>query len=1015
MNLRRSRKWLVTILTMVLLMVPGMAAKTAQATSIAGTIAVSFETTTISSDATSVSVPVKVSGLSQDNTMDGLYLEVGFDSDKLSYSGVESGSSATGFQYFGSANAGTLAVTGFAASPSQTDGEIVKLKFTIKAKTNPLIFSIQKCEVNDKPVTINNGSLSFAESNPPINATKVLFTNANVANNQTEFTVPLMVKGLGVDNKLEGVSLKLSYNNQAVSYLDKENGTVAQGFQYFANDSGGVVSIEGFGASAITSDGSFLNLKFKILNRNDNANIKITQVQINDKDVPFENGTISLTTNTDTSKITVFFPDINVGSTEDTLVVPVSIMGLSASNTLDGLALKVAYASDKLNYQGCKAGSGGSGFSYFDNASNGVVTITGFTTSSIKTDGEIALLTFKVLKRTGEEPSIVSLTNAQVNDSDVISKNGTITLSKPEDEAAGLKSFTINSQKTTVSDPTQLTYSINLNKFATSLEVSADPINKDDLSQITKPSSFDSNGLATVTIKVQSAKQPDQIKTYTITVINKPSTTNADLKFIMVNGKNIASFDKNRTTYDLTISDSVKTLNIKAPASDDSSQVRLSGDTLNAGKAKVQIAVVATDGTVKTYTVNISSEPTEGLEVVAMNPGEGETGVAVATNIDIDFSKALNSEVVDENSVYLLDQNNTAIPAKVKLSMDKKRVSIDPINDLKENYEYTVVVTSTLVSLEDENEQLPADVQWNFKTGEKEIAPVVIPAKPTNLNGRATTSFSITWTWQDKSNNEDGFILKDENGKEIAKIDRSNTTMYVEKGLSPNTQYKRTVSAYVVDDLNNRVESEASIPKTVKSLAYKIKPPVVFARVTEITSEKIIWRWYSKGEPGALIKVYDKNLQEVGQTVQSALQFVDKIDIDKNDKEFTRNFKTVDPSMNNMESQAATVSIVNPYYGTGKSLNSPLAKVSSLRDGKVTVTIKDRSRDEQGFRIYRVNAAGTTQEMVKEVMTSDVQGINENMGVELENLDKDTTYRYVVKAYNSTGEGEASEIVAVNE
>jgi len=103
------------------------------------------------------------------------------------------------------------------------------------------------------------------------------------------------------------------------------------------------------------------------------------------------------------------------------------------------------------------------------------------------------------------------------------------------------------------------------------------------------------------------------------------------------------------------------------------------------------------------------------------------------------------------------------------------------------------------------------------------------------------------------------------------------------------------------------------------------------------------------------------------------------------------------------------------YYGTGRSLNPPLIKAGALRDGRVTITLKDRSRDEQGFRIYRVNAAGQVQELVKEVLTPDVGGINQNIGVELEGLDPATTYRYMAKAFNQTGEGDASEIVTVNE
>lgn len=1002
---QRKRPWrtpLLVLLTLLLAFTAGQAA-------LAASTSAGFEDLVIPSSATSVTIPVKVDGLSPDNALAGLYMEIEFDNTRLAYTGLAAGSSAPGLQCFGNVQGNRLLISGFTASPVNTGGEVLKLQFNVNQRGNPVQFKIVKCEINDAPVGVKNGTISFQQGTPAGNLT-VFFADVTVASDQSEFTVPVSVKGIAPDSGVAGVLLEVSYNPQAVGYAGMASGSVAPGFQYFDNDKAGTLLITGFAASPVTSDGDILKLKFKIKDRQADPGIKITRAQLNDLDVPVENGTVTVGTGSSTTG--VYFTDLTVPAGEESFTLPVKVRGLTNDNALEGLLLEVSYDSTCLSYEGVEPGTMAAGFQFFANDAGGTVKISGFTASPVKADGEILRLKFRVLKRVS--PLALAIKSAQVNDRDVPCASGRITLEEEgaSSDALGLASFTVNGNRVTVSNPDQLTYTVQVEKVG-DLKIEATPLNKNDFVRITTKA-FDQNGIATAIIQVMSAADNTKIKTYTITIVAKTLSSNATLKYLAINGRKLPGFSKDRLSYDYAIPDCVKTLDVKARPEDPGSTVRISGNTLDdKGNARVEITVIAPDGsTTRTYTVNITSYSEGGFVIVAMSPGEEEDNVPVDTNIVIDFSQPLHQETVDENSVYVLNQNGTAIPAKVKLSMDKKRVTIDPISDLAEEYEYTVVVTTNLYNQKEE--PFPEDVQWVFKTGKRAIEPVKIPAKPTDLKGRATSAFSITWTWKDNSDNEQGFLLKDENGSVVAKIDRANTTVYVEKGLNPNTQYKRTVSAYVIDELGNMVESEPSLPKTVKTMAYKVKPPVIFARVTEITSEKIIWRWYRKGEPGMILKVYDKDMHEVGQVSLSSQKYEDYIEIDKNSKEFTRKFTIWDPTMN-LESEPVSVSIVNPYYGTGRSLNPPLIKASSLRDGRVTITLKDRSRDEQGFRIYRVNAAGQVQELVKEVLTPDVGGINQNIGVELEGLDPATTYRYVAKAFNQTGEGDASEIVTVNE
>ena len=69
------------------------------------------------------------------------------------------------------------------------------------------------------------------------------------------------------------------------------------------------------------------------------------------------------------------------------------------------------------------------------------------------------------------------------------------------------------------------------------------------------------------------------------------------------------------------------------------------------------------------------------------------------------------------------------------------------------------------------------------------------PAPATNLTHTAVTTTSITWSWTDNSNNEDGFHVQDENGATLNTVGPGVTT-WTETGLAVNTAYTRQVVAY---------------------------------------------------------------------------------------------------------------------------------------------------------------------------------------------------------------------------
>jgi len=80
---------------------------------------------------------------------------------------------------------------------------------------------------------------------------------------------------------------------------------------------------------------------------------------------------------------------------------------------------------------------------------------------------------------------------------------------------------------------------------------------------------------------------------------------------------------------------------------------------------------------------------------------------------------------------------------------------------------------------------------WHFTSAVIENPP----PSPSNFSHFAKTQTSITWTWQDNSDNKDGFKIQDENDNTVGTVG-ANTTQFTETGLSPNTQYTRHVRAY---------------------------------------------------------------------------------------------------------------------------------------------------------------------------------------------------------------------------
>lgn len=116
---------------------------------------------------------------------------------------------------------------------------------------------------------------------------------------------------------------------------------------------------------------------------------------------------------------------------------------------------------------------------------------------------------------------------------------------------------------------------------------------------------------SSVEINVQERQQPtsqsnNNNKTNTQTNITK--NNNAYLSKLQINQEGLTpNFNKNKTSYAVTVGENINDLKVTATAEDSKSKVAISGNTgLKNGDNKVYITVTAQDGTKKVYTITVT-------------------------------------------------------------------------------------------------------------------------------------------------------------------------------------------------------------------------------------------------------------------------------------------------------------------------------------------------------------------------------------------------------------------------
>lgn len=138
------------------------------------------------------------------------------------------------------------------------------------------------------------------------------------------------------------------------------------------------------------------------------------------------------------------------------------------------------------------------------------------------------------------------------------------------------------------------------------------------------------------------------------------------------------------------------------------------------------------------------------------------------------------------------------------------------------------------------------------------LIDTTIPAVPTDLTVTAISSTRIDLTWQDNSDNEDGFKIerkvKGESWKEIVLVGTNHTT-YSDSGLTPLVTYYYRVRAYNPQgdsDYSNEA-SAAPPPEPIRNLFDVSNYPNPFTPEVEST----IIHYRLKEKTRVRIKIYD--------------------------------------------------------------------------------------------------------------------------------------------------------------
>jgi uncharacterized protein len=272
-----------------------------------------------------------------------------------------------------------------------------------------------------------------------------------------------------------------------------------------------------------------------------------------------------------------------------------------------------------------------------------------------------------------------------------------------------------------------------------------------------------------------------------------------------------------------------------------------------------------------------------------------------------------------------------------------------------------------------------------------------VPAKPETLKVTATGTDRITLSWTDKSNNEKGFRIERKTGSgsfsEITTVS-AGVTNYTNTGLSNNTTYTYRIRAF-----NDSGNSDYSNEVTAKTGNTPAKPENLEASSVSTDRVTLTWKDRSDNEKGFRIerKTGTGSFSEIATTKANATSYTDTGL--RNNTEYTYRIRAYNDDGNSEYSAELKVTT-----GTVPAKPDELTVTATSQD-RVSLSWKDRSDNESGFKIERKTGNGSFTEIA-----TVRSGVTTYTNTGLRNR---TEYTYRVRAYNDTGHSPYSNEVRV--
>lgn len=271
------------------------------------------------------------------------------------------------------------------------------------------------------------------------------------------------------------------------------------------------------------------------------------------------------------------------------------------------------------------------------------------------------------------------------------SKEITISVPAPKNNDANLKSLGVTGHTLTPSfSPNTINYSVTVPAGTASVVVTG----------ATNDSKARATGLGNYTLRSDTLSIPVKvtaedgttIKTYTIEVTREAAakSNDANLKGLSVTGYTISpSFNKDTTSYNLTVPNGTSSLNVSALKNDEKAKVEITGaDNLKVGSNSVKIKVTAEDGTTtKTYTINVTRED------VPVVPKSNDANLKDLAVSGYDMTPKFNKDTLSYN--LTVPNGSDKIIINASKSDDKARIDISGADNLKVgSNKVTVTVTA---------------------------------------------------------------------------------------------------------------------------------------------------------------------------------------------------------------------------------------------------------------------------------------------------------------------------------